>query len=124
MKRFERIYGDNVQACSAIDERLGDSHIVDGGGADQREGSNSLGGLGVVLSVEGDGVLRPLEGPGGFRAWEGGVELAGELLELVVRLRRLRPPEDAGNGASRGLVAAILLVREVAVLLGGNCLIA
>ena len=77
----------------------------------------------MVLSVEGDGVLRPLEGPGGFRAWEGGVELAGELLELVVRLWRLRPTKDAGNGATRGLVAAIFLVREVVVLFCGVGLI-
>ena len=124
MKHFERICGDNVQAFSAIDESLGDSHVVDGGAVDQREGSNGLGGLEVVMSVKGDGVLRPFEGPGGLEAGEGGVELVSKLLELIVRFWRMCPPEDAGNVASWGLVATVLLVREVAVFLRSIGLVA
>ena len=57
---------DDVEAGTPINERLRDGNVVDGGGADQRDGAHSRGGLGVVAGVKSDRALGPLEGPGGL----------------------------------------------------------
>ena len=84
LEHLKGVDGDDVQACTPIDEGLADSNVVDGGGAHQRECANCLGRPGVVFVVESDGVLRPLEGLGRLNSRKSRVELASELLALVI----------------------------------------
>ena len=41
LKLLEGLDRDDVEACTPINERLGDCNVVDGGGANQRDGANS-----------------------------------------------------------------------------------
>ena len=73
----------------------------------------------MIFGVEDDGVLGPLEGAGRLDPGKRCIELASELLELIVGLGRLGSAEDACHGTPRGLVAPGLFVGEVVVFLAG-----
>ena len=73
-----------MRPAPPIKESLGDSDVVNGGGADEGDCAHGPCGLGVVAGVEGDLVLGPVEGLGCLYPREDGVDLSRDLLEVVV----------------------------------------
>ena len=82
----ERVDGQDVEPCAAVDESLGDLHIADDWGAQHRECASGGCALELVGRAEGDGALGPLERARGLKLGEHRVHLASELFEDALRV--------------------------------------
>ena len=87
----ERLHGQDVEPCPAVDEGPGDLHVADDWGAKHREDS----GCGRTL----DGARRPPEGARGFELGEDSIHFAGKLLEDAFRGWGLSSAQDASDRA-------------------------
>ena len=81
MEVVERVDGQDVEPCAAVDESFGDLHIADDWGAQHREGACGGRALELVCRDEGDGALGPPERACGLDLGEDRVHLASKLLE-------------------------------------------
>ena len=81
MEKVERVDGQDVEPCAAVDEGLGNLHVADDWGAKHREGACGGRTLELIRRTEGDGALGPPERACGFELGEDCVHLTRKLLE-------------------------------------------
>ena len=95
----ERVDGQDVEPCAAIDEGLGNLHVADDWGAKHREGACGGRALELIRQTECDGTLGPPERVCGLKLGEDCIHFAGELLEDALRGWGLSSAQDAGDCA-------------------------
>ena len=61
MVEVERLDGQDVEPCTAVDEGLGNLHIADDWGAKHRECASGSRALELICRAERDGALGPSE---------------------------------------------------------------
>ena len=85
MEVVKRINGQGVELCAAVDEGLGNLHIVDDWGAHHREGASGSRTLEQICRVERDGALGPSEWVCGLELGEDCIHFTSKLLEDTLR---------------------------------------
>ena len=93
----ERLDGQDIEPCSAIDEGLGDLDVADDGGTEHQEGAGSCRALELVRRAEGDDALGPLERARCLEPGKGCVHLTGKLPKDALRGWGLSSAQDAGD---------------------------
>ena len=111
----ERVDGQDVEPCAAVDERLGDLHIADDWGTQHWEDASGGGALELIRRVESDGALGPPERARGRELGERRIHHTSELFEDVLRGWGLGTAQDAGD-RTRLLEAPSPLVLVVVVV--------
>ena len=81
MEPVERLDGQDVESCSAVNEGPGDLHIADDWGAKHREDSGRCRALELIRRAERDSASRPPERARGLKLGEDCIHLASKLLE-------------------------------------------
>ncbi len=104
LKVVERVDGQDIEPCAAVDEGLGDLHIADDWGAKHREGASGGCALEMVRRIEGDGALGPPKRACGLKLGEDCIHFTSKLLQDTLRGWGLRAAQDAG-GCTRLLEA-------------------
>ena len=97
MEVVERVDGQDVEPCAAVDEGLGNLHIADDWGTQHWEGAGGGRALKLICRVESDGALGPLERARRLELGEHRVHLASELFEDALRGWGLGTVQDAGD---------------------------
>ena len=77
----ERVDGQDVEPCAAVDESLGDLHIADDWGAKHREDSGRCRTLELICRTERDSARRQTERARGLKLGKECIHLASKLLE-------------------------------------------
>ena len=93
----ERVDGQDVEACAAVDEGLGNLHVANDWGAKHREGASGGCALELIHRAERDGACRPRERVCGLELGKGCIYFAGELLEDALGGWGLSSTQDAGD---------------------------
>ena len=115
MEVVERIDGQDIEPCAAVDEGLGNLHVADDWGAKHREGASGSCALELICRVERDGALGPSERVCGFELGEDCIYFTSKLLEDTLRGWGLGSAQNAGDSA-RLLEAPSPLVLMVVVV--------
>ena len=97
MEVVERVDGQDVEPCAAVDEGLGNLHIADDWGTQHREGASGGCALELICRVERDGTLGPLERARGFELGEDCIHFMSKLLEDTLRGWGLGSAQDVGD---------------------------
>ena len=115
MEVVERVDGQDVEPCAAVDEGLGDLHVADDWGAKHREGACGSRALELIYRTEGDGALGPPERACGLKLGEDYIHFTSKLFEDTLRGWGLSSAQDAGD-STRLLEAPSPLVLMVVVI--------
>ena len=97
LKVAERVDGQDVEPCAAVDEGLGDLHVADDWGTKHREGASSGCALELICRAERDGSLGPSEWACGFKLGEDCIHFTSKLLEDTLGGWGLGSAQDVGD---------------------------
>ena len=111
----ERVDGQDVEPCAAIDEGLGNLHIADDWGAEHRVGASSGCALELIRRTEGDRALGPSKRACGLKLGEDCIHFTSKLFEDTLQGWGLSSAQDVGD-STRLLEAPSPLVLVVVVI--------
>ena len=98
LKVVERVDGQDVEPCAAVDEGLGNLHVADEWSTKHREGASGSRALELICRAERVGALRPSERARGLELGEDCIHFTSKLFEDTLRGWGLSSAQDAGDG--------------------------
>ena len=99
LKVAERVDGQDVEPCAAVDEGLGNLHVADDWRTEHWEDASSGHALELICRTERDGALGPSERVHGLELGEDCIHFMSKLFEDTLRGWGLSSAQDAGDNA-------------------------